>query len=348
MPNRDNGFVARHYVPLADLDPRLADAMLDLLRDEGIAAYASPSTGRLGGYLEVILPERPRDRLWVDREQRDRAAGLLTKHTDPESIGHFSPAEAAAIAHETPGSELTDQVEHAGDSDGSAEPEVVRVERTDTSAAAASGDLLDKPSPAAPSPSGGPVAAPPAGTSAATDSAATDTGDTDTGVERAGAEGAEGATADGDLAWAAVLASFELPAYETPAAPGTDTRQDHPVPRRVVRPAEPTASPLHETPVPAAAAPDEAATSGWDPLDLLDEHFVPPQPPAPPRLQTATRWALAAIICGLGLVVGPRVSDSMPEGAAALGVFLMIGGLVALVANMREDHDDDRDDGAVV
>ena len=44
MPGRDNGFVARHYVALADLDPRLAEAMLDVLRVEGIAAYVVPST----------------------------------------------------------------------------------------------------------------------------------------------------------------------------------------------------------------------------------------------------------------------------------------------------------------
>ena len=82
MPGRDNGFVARHYVPLADLDPRLADAMLEALRAEGIAAYVVPSTGQLGGYLEVHLPERPRDRLWVDRRHHDRATTLLNVHGD--------------------------------------------------------------------------------------------------------------------------------------------------------------------------------------------------------------------------------------------------------------------------
>ena len=69
MANRDNGFVAQHYAMLADLDPRLADAMLAVLRAAGIAAYVVPSTGSIGGYLDVRLPERPRDRLWVDREQ---------------------------------------------------------------------------------------------------------------------------------------------------------------------------------------------------------------------------------------------------------------------------------------
>ena len=35
-------------------------------------------------------------------------------------------------------------------------------------------------------------------------------------------------------------------------------------------------------------------------------------------------------------------------GAGALGVFLMIGGFVALIANMRDDRDGNDDDGAVV
>jgi hypothetical protein len=287
MPNRDNGFVARHYVPLADLDPRLADAMLDLLRDEGIAAYASPSTGRLGGYLEVILPERPRDRLWVDREQRDRAVGLLNAHADPESIGQISDDDASPVAQ---------------------------------------GDLLDAP----PDPNNtGPM--PPS---------------------EPGSPGAPGEAGGQDDAWASVLASFELPAYEPPSS---DTRTaEHPVPRRIVRPAEKSgaeagrAEDITSAVVGGAAPLESAAPVGWDPLELLDEHFVPPQPPPPPRLRTTTKWALAGIIVGLVLLIWPHVSDSMPEGASALGVFLMIGGFVALIANMRDDRDGNDDDGAVV
>jgi hypothetical protein len=292
MPNRDNGFVARHYVPLADLDPRLADAMLDLLRDEGIAAYASPSTGRLGGYLEVILPERPRDRLWVDREQRDRAVGLLNAHADPESIGQITDDDAPPVAQ-------GDLLDAPPDSRGESAP------TTDESATSRSPEQLD---------------------------AAPDGGQDD--------------------AWASVLASFEMPAYEPP---GSDTRTaDHPVPRRIVRPAERGGTETGRaddvtSAVVGGAAPLEAPSPvGWDPLELLDEHFVPPQPPPPPRLRTTTKWALAGILVGLVLLVWPHVSDSMPEGASALGVFLMIGGFVALIANMRDDRDSNDDDGAVV
>jgi hypothetical protein len=39
---RTNGLTASAYTPVADIDPRLADALLDELRERGIAAYAEP------------------------------------------------------------------------------------------------------------------------------------------------------------------------------------------------------------------------------------------------------------------------------------------------------------------
>ncbi len=66
-PGRHNGLPAAAYEPLLDLDPQLADAMLDMLRQEGVAAYAVPAPGRRGAYGDVQLPDRPTDRLWVDR-----------------------------------------------------------------------------------------------------------------------------------------------------------------------------------------------------------------------------------------------------------------------------------------
>jgi hypothetical protein len=97
MPARDNGFVARHYVPLADLDPRVADAMLEVLGGEEIAAYAEPSSGSMGGYLEVRLPSSPVDRLWVDRERHARAAVLLREHANasPMSVPFTTPSGPA-------------------------------------------------------------------------------------------------------------------------------------------------------------------------------------------------------------------------------------------------------------
>jgi hypothetical protein len=290
MPGRDNGFVARHYVPLADLDPRLADAMLEALRAEGIAAYVVPSTGQLGGYLEVHLPERPRDRLWVDRRHHDRATTLLNVHGD----------------------------------------------RPDLIATASTPDQLD----------GG------------------------------GLDHVDGAPVGGDAtddAWAQIVAGFDLPATvgagPWPLAedlPDTDQSGDgsdrhrsssieslyagtqdpidpSPVPRRIVRPVDPgldagTSSGIAATP-----------SGEYDPLSILDEHFVPDPPPPLPRLRRGTRWALAAILVGIVLIVGRAFWDSVPD-AVFLGVLFVVGGFIGLVAMMREDRpsDSDPDDGAVV
>ena len=76
---RGNGLFAASYAPVAELDPRIADVLLELLRDAGVAAYAEPSQGRRGPYLDVHLPSRPTDRLYVDRAQQDRAQVLLAE-----------------------------------------------------------------------------------------------------------------------------------------------------------------------------------------------------------------------------------------------------------------------------
>ncbi|HWF41901.1 MAG TPA: hypothetical protein VN683_07460 [Acidothermaceae bacterium] len=306
MPGRDNGFVARHYVPLADLDPRLADAMLEALRAEGIAAYVVPSTGQLGGYLEVHLPERPRDRLWVDRRHHDRATTLLNVHGDRPDL----------IVAATP-NQLDDGLNNGPDGDG----------------------LPD--------------------------------GDSDGDVD--------GRPLGGDSTddvWAQIVAGFDLPATvgagpwplaedlppDSDAAPsgdGSDRRRpssieslytatqdptdQSPVPRRIVRPVDPS--------IDAGASSSTASTpSGeYDPLSILDEHFVPGPPPPLPRLRRGTRWALAAILVGIVLIVGRAFWDSVPD-AVFLGVLFVVGGFIGLVAMMREDRpsDSDPDDGAVV
>jgi hypothetical protein len=84
---RDNGLRCAGYVAVGDLDPRVADALLDTLRAEGIAAYVAPTPGARGGYLEVTLPARLTDRLYADSEHAARAAELLAA----------APEEAAAV-----------------------------------------------------------------------------------------------------------------------------------------------------------------------------------------------------------------------------------------------------------
>jgi len=290
MPGRDNGFVARHYLPLADLDPRLAEAMLEVLRAESIAAYVEPSTGRLGGYLEVHLPDRPHDRLWVDREQRDRAAALLSQHTDgaplppltalpplpgrplDEAAGDPATSDAAGSSFEDAWAELVANYDAPGLARGEAGVPPWPVAE----------DVLDPPA---------------------------------------------------DFIDGQQTLPLDLP-------------DDNPVvPRRIVRPAEPANS---------APAPDDAAASTgdyggeYDPLSILDEHFVPPTPPKPPKMKPATRWAILAIVFGFALIIVKELSDAVP-GGLALGVLAIVGGFAALVAGMRPEREsDDSDDGAVV
>lgn len=74
---RSNGLDAAAFVPLVDIDPRVAEALLGALYVAGIPAYVEPSPGHRGGYLEVRLPDRPTDRLWVDQGQRVAAREVV-------------------------------------------------------------------------------------------------------------------------------------------------------------------------------------------------------------------------------------------------------------------------------
>lgn len=304
MPGRDNGFVARHYLPLADLDPRLAEAMLDVLGAESIAAYVEPSTGHVGGYLEVHLPERPRDRLWVDREFRDRAASLLTEHTAESAL-----PDAGGLP----------------ESDG-----------------------------------------PTAGVSSSGEGTGTSAGST---------SGMSPGEASFDDAWAQLVANYDLSSDDviptwphsedvtttewSPAADvdgqqvlpleGLPTGDAPPpgVPRRIVRPAERSAGPITSPSTPPAD--DGGYGNEYDPLSILDEHFVPPTPPPVPALRPATKAAVAAIVIGFAFIISSTFTDVIPN-SVGLGVIGIVGGFALLVAGMRHDRsgDDDPDDGAVV
>lgn len=119
MTGRDNGLRAETYEPLADLDPRLADAMLERLRDSHIAAYAIPAGSELSGHFGTRLPERPTDRLYVDAEATEPAWQVLRTHLpsmDVEREGGSSEL--------SPGQQEADRV--TGADEGRDEDEVWR------------------------------------------------------------------------------------------------------------------------------------------------------------------------------------------------------------------------------
>jgi len=98
---RDNGLRCAGYQPIADLDPRIADAMLVTLRAAGIAAYAAPTPAAAGPYGELQLPSLPTDRLWADGEQVERARDLLADQTR-EPLAAPAPIEPGAASTTSP------------------------------------------------------------------------------------------------------------------------------------------------------------------------------------------------------------------------------------------------------
>lgn len=96
MPGRGNGLSAAAYVPLIDLAPQLADAMLEALRDEGIAAYATPAPGEVGSYLDTRLPDEPTDRLYVDAAAKEPAQRVLNARLPQLHTEYERSARSAA------------------------------------------------------------------------------------------------------------------------------------------------------------------------------------------------------------------------------------------------------------
>lgn len=87
-PSRNNGLPAERWAPLVDLEPQLADALLEALREEGVAAYVSPAPGVRGPYMDIQLPNTPTDRVWVDAGATAAARQVLDARR-----AEFNPAE---------------------------------------------------------------------------------------------------------------------------------------------------------------------------------------------------------------------------------------------------------------
>ena len=97
---RDNGLVASEYAAAGDVDPRVGEHLLDLLKIEGIAAYLSPSSDLYSVTRSTILPKRPTDRLFVDRAHLATARRHLAQLAREEREAG-GPAEAAIPSGDT-------------------------------------------------------------------------------------------------------------------------------------------------------------------------------------------------------------------------------------------------------
>jgi len=103
---RDNGLDARSYFPLTDVDPRVGEHLLELLREQGVAAYLDPTSDADSVSRAMSFPSRPTDRLYVDSRRTADAREVVATETaghpplgrgsGSRAGGTESPADAAA------------------------------------------------------------------------------------------------------------------------------------------------------------------------------------------------------------------------------------------------------------
>ena len=75
---RDNGLPSAEWGALVDVDPRLSEALLASLADEGVPAYVEPATDVDSYTRASVLPKRPLDRLWVDPARAEAARDVVS------------------------------------------------------------------------------------------------------------------------------------------------------------------------------------------------------------------------------------------------------------------------------
>lgn len=113
---RGNGLEATSYVALVDVDPRVADVLLERLRDAGVAAYAVPCEPAQGVLLEVRAPVEPRDRLHVDESAVETARELIRAELSEDD--HRDAAERAESDEGRTDGDRTDDRSGPTDDDG--------------------------------------------------------------------------------------------------------------------------------------------------------------------------------------------------------------------------------------
>lgn len=323
MSKRGNGLSAPSYAPLADLVPQLADAMLDALRDAGIAAYAVPAPGRSGVFLDTRLPAEPTDRLYVDAAESDLAESVLEAQLP----------------------RLTDEFEH-----GRA--------RHDLDGDGPSGHESAGPDSAGPdstgSDSGGTEAA--GAEFAGSGRAGSERPGPDTATR--GAASRDPAERDEEAIFAEIVAAYDNPAEVEPRwpeqenldePPSTDKDgPERPTVIRVVKPAERR---------PSGGDPDDGLPAGptddTEPDSETEDdegHFVPPAPPPLPPADPVTKAAWLGLFGGpLYLLIAAMLSWEVPGWTAFTAVAAFVGGFVTLVVRMGDEpRGSGPDDGAIV
>jgi hypothetical protein len=83
---RSNGLTAATYTPVADLDPAVAETLLEDLRAQGVAAYAKPvESTSAGGFDRLEFRVGVKERLYVDSAASARVRELI-ESVDPDLL----------------------------------------------------------------------------------------------------------------------------------------------------------------------------------------------------------------------------------------------------------------------
>src|SRR5262249_4924621 len=83
---RSNGLTAATYTPVADLDPAVAETLLEDLRAQGVAAYAKPvESTSAGGFDRPEFRVGVKERLYVDSSAAAKVRELIAS-VDPELL----------------------------------------------------------------------------------------------------------------------------------------------------------------------------------------------------------------------------------------------------------------------
>lgn len=95
---RGNGLQAADWGALVDLDPRLAEGLLDRLASAGVPAYVEPAAAAPDPWPRAPLPSRPLDRLWVDPDRAQDARDVVAAEVADLSA-LLAEGEPGATAH---------------------------------------------------------------------------------------------------------------------------------------------------------------------------------------------------------------------------------------------------------
>jgi hypothetical protein len=328
---RDNGLDAPEYAAAADVDPRVGEHLLDVLGLAGIAAYLQPSADLHPVTRTTTLPNRPTDRLFVDRQHLAEARdviGRLDLGTDAGPGSEAGAEPAGATPAEGPGSAPR------------------RRRREDVDVDAAWREILaswDAPAVEPPPPGSRRAGPPPAGSEPddrAPDRAGAERSDAGPGTaNRAEPEQAETDPVDSGRPGTHRAAPDEA----GPDQDGADNRPEPPREERRRAPRDSAPPPITGLDVPFD--PDERVE------DPDDEGFVPPAPPPVPPASRYTVLAVALLLGGLALFLRPSLLPIGESTSLVLGVAGILGGFATLVWRLRDgltDDDDDGDDGAIV